>query len=144
MENINLKTMCYRTGQSFSEVHAAYLQALQEAKSLGLENDEQKVMSILEAILEIDEHNDSVSKKITNKFLASGKDFNSFLEELTSGSIPQGVRPEPDIELPFGAKVKEDEEDDDEEIDDGSYGDSYHGSEKNDAGIVNGKDVDHF
>ena len=47
-------------------------------------------MSILEVILEIDEHNDNVSKKITNKFLASGKDFNSFLEELTSGSIPQG------------------------------------------------------
>jgi len=136
MKEANLKNMCYVSGCSFSEVHSAYLQALQEAKSLGVEEDESKVMSILETILEIDSA-DTNSKKVTSKYLESGKDFSSFLEELVSSSIPQSSRPEPDIDIPF--EVKEEEE-----IEDGPYNHKLHGSEKEDAGIEDDNDLEHY
>jgi hypothetical protein len=143
MENIkNNKTLVYRSGKSFSEVHTAYLQALKEAQSLGIEEDEVKVMSILETILEIDEESyKETSKKITNKYLESGKDFNTFLEELVSSDIPQSSRPEPDIDEPFPSKIKED---DDEEIDDGSYNNSLKASTKDIDDVIEDDSIDHL
>lgn len=141
MENSKLRKMCFLSGISFPEVHTAYLQALKEAEALGVD-DEKRVMSILETILGIDEQNDTTSKKLTSKYLESGKPFDSFMEELVSSSIPQGVRPEPDITEPFPDKIKENENEDDE-IDDGSYGNAVHGSEKNDDNIVD-DDKDHY
>lgn len=140
MLNSNLKKMCYLSGMSFNEVHTSYLQALKEAKSLGIDEDENKVISILEAILEINEFNNSnTSKQITNKYLKSGKDFNSFLEELTSSSIPQSSRPEPDIDLPFKT-TKEEVDDDEEDI----YNHKLDSNVDNIENIVNDKDVDHL
>jgi len=142
MKNINLKPMCYKSGKTFSEVHIAYLQALQEAKSLGIEEDEVKVMSILETILEIDsESSNSTSKKVTNKYLESGKDFSSFMEELVSSDIPQSSRPEPDIDKPFPDKIKEE---DDEEIDDGSYNNSLKTSAKDIDDVIDDDSIDHL
>jgi len=141
MKNINLKPMCYKSGKTFSEVHIAYLQSLQEAKSLGIEEDEARVMSILETILEIDGQDNNTSKKITSKYLESGKDFNSFIEELVSSDIPPSSRPEPDIDKPFPDKI---EEDDDEEVDDGSYNNDVKTSAKDIDDVIEDDSIDHL
>lgn len=101
--------MCFKSGKSFAELHAAYTQALYEAKALGVDNSEEKVMRILETILDMD-NPDKVTKNMTNKYLESNKSFDSFMEELVSGDIPQGVRPEPDISKPFDEEDKEDDD----------------------------------
>jgi len=144
MENIkNNKTLVYRSGKSFSEVHTAYLQALKEAQSLGIEEDEVKVMSILETILEIDEESyKETSKKITSKYLESNKSFSDFLEELVSSDIPQSSRPEPDINEPFPDKIKE--EDDDDRVDDGSYNNSLKASTKDIDDVIDDDSIDHL
>ena len=138
MENINHKILCYKSGRSFNEVYVAYTQALIEARSFGIENDEQKVMSILETILEID--NDKSYSKVTNRFLESGKSFDIFMEELTSASIPQSDRPEPDISEPL--ESKKESEDDDNDID-SSYNDKLKASCDN-LKVVNDDDVEHL
>lgn len=138
MKNINLKPICYLSGKSFSEVHASFLQALKEAISLGVSEDEQKVMSILEAILEIDESDNKNISNNTNNYLKSGLSFDEYMEELVSSSIPQSDRPEPDISEPIEMKKEDDDDSEDDEISDGSYANQV----KTDSHNINAIDDD--
>jgi hypothetical protein len=105
---MNYKLLSFKSGKSIVFIESIHRTAIKEATSLGLQEDEVFVESIVTSLLEIDEETyQETIKQLNKQFLQSTfKSFDEFLESLltedglaggtgiTSTSFSIGSRPE--------------------------------------------------
>jgi len=124
MNDSLLKSIALQSGISKNEITNIYHKAINEAKYLGKEHDEDFILSIVKSLSGLDEEDiNQTIKNLNTKFLESGyTDFDKFLEDtwdkieedaiqgIVSTDFPPSVRPE--HMLGHAIKFPPDEEED--------------------------------
>lgn len=88
-----LRSIALQAGLSQYEISDIYKNAVDEAKSLGKQNDDNFVLNIVKSFSGLDEEDMNITiKKLNAKFIESGyTDFDQFLEDSWAGSPMGGV-----------------------------------------------------
>jgi hypothetical protein len=123
-----LRSIALQVGLSQYEIQDIYKRAIDEAKHLGKQNDDNFILDIIKSFSGLDEEDMNIAiKKLNAKFIESGyTDFDQFLEDSWAGSpmggvstgiqstdFPSDVRPE--HKLGHSVKMPPDDIMDDEE-----------------------------
>jgi len=131
-----LRSIALQAGLSQYEIQDIYKNAVDEAKSLGKQNDDAFVMDIIKSFSGLDEQDINITiKKLNSRFIESGyTDFDKFLEDawtstagigssnvgVQSTDFPPDVRPEHKlghaVKMPGTDLDDEDEEDEKKEM----------------------------
>ena len=87
-----LRSIALQAGLSKDQIYDIYNNAVQEAKSLGKENDISFVLEIIKSFSGLDEEDVNITiKKLNARFLESGyTDFDKFIEDVWTSTAPIG------------------------------------------------------